>query len=67
MPAAIAALLMALGCAPASFSGPAGAFAIWVCPPVIEQQEAPDAPPPQAPAPAPTPAPAHPSVPEREA
>lgn len=58
MPAAIAALLMALGCAPASFSGPAGEFAIWVCPPVSEGAEAPhpSAPPPPAPA-----------VPEREA
>ena len=51
MSPAIAAMLMALGCAPASFSGPAGEFFIWVCPPVAEQAE-PDAPPaPPAPAP----------------
>ena len=61
MPAAIAALLMAMGCAPANFTGPAGAFAIWVCPPVIEQQDAPDAPA------APPAAPAQPAIPEREA
>lgn len=65
MPAALAALLMAMGCAPASFTGPAGAFAIWVCPPVTDQQEAP-ATPPTAPPAAPA-APAAPAVPEREA
>lgn len=37
MPAAIAALLMALGCAPASFNGPAGTFVVWVCPPVAQE------------------------------
>jgi hypothetical protein len=48
MPAAIAALLLSLGCAPAEFSGPAGAFIVWVCPPVAadEQPSAPPAPPP---------------------
>ena len=34
MPTAIALLMIALGCAPASFSGPAGGFVVWVCPPV---------------------------------
>lgn len=62
MPAAIAALLMALGCAPATFTGPSGAFVIWVCPPVGETDEGQAAPPPPAPA-----APAAPVVPEREA
>jgi hypothetical protein len=36
MPAAIAALLLQLGCAPAEFSGPAGPFLVWVCPPVVD-------------------------------
>jgi hypothetical protein len=57
MPPTIAALMLALGCAPASFSGPAGDFAIWVCPPVVDQQ----APSGQQSAPPPPP------VPEREA
>lgn len=30
----LALLLGALGCAPAGFHGPAGAFVIWVCPPI---------------------------------
>jgi hypothetical protein len=48
MPAAIAALLMALGCAPIEISTPRGdAFGIWVCPPVAEgEAPAPAAPPP---------------------
>jgi hypothetical protein len=51
MPATIAALLLALGCAPAEFSGPAGAFVVWVCAPVVagEAPAAPPAPPPAAP------------------
>lgn len=57
MPPTIAALMLALGCAPASFSGPAGDFAIWVCPPVVDQQAPPE---PQS-------APPPPPVPEREA
>jgi hypothetical protein len=52
MPAAIAALLMSLGCAPASFNGPAGEFLVWVCPPVVQEQEQPP-PPPPPPAPRP--------------
>jgi hypothetical protein len=40
MPAAIAALLLSLGCAPAEFAGPAGPFFVWVCPPVIEPPQA---------------------------
>lgn len=42
MPTALALMLMALGCAPASFSGPAGPFVVWICPPV--QADAPEAP-----------------------
>ena len=42
MPAAVAAFLAVIGCAPATFNGPAGPFMVWVCPPVIE--EAPAAP-----------------------
>lgn len=41
MPQAVALLLMALGCAPAPFTGPAGPFVVWVCPPPVPQ--APDA------------------------
>lgn len=49
MPAAIAALLMALGCAPIEISTPRGdAFGIWVCPPVVADESAT---PPAAPAP----------------
>ncbi len=59
MPPAIAALLLSLGCAPASFSGPAGEFAIWVCPPVVEAPAPPD---PQSARP-----PSAPAIPEREA
>ncbi len=50
MPAAIAALLMALGCAPIQIATPRGdAFGIWVCPPVIADESAtpPAAPPPR--------------------
>jgi hypothetical protein len=60
MSAAIAALLISLGCAPASFTGPAGEFLVWVCPPIVEESEAPTPPPAPAPAPTPTPAPAPP-------
>jgi len=49
MAAAIASFLLAIGCAQATFVGPAGPFAVWVCPPV--QEEAP----PDAPDPAPKP------------
>ena len=43
MPATLALLLVALGCAPARFSGPSGPFVVWVCPPVAaEAPEAPD-------------------------
>lgn len=42
MPATLALLLMALGCAPARFAGPAGPFVVWVCPPVADP--APEAP-----------------------
>jgi hypothetical protein len=59
MPATIAALLLALGCAPATFTGPAGAFAVWVCPPAAESTEQPATPP--------APPPPAPAVPEREA
>ncbi len=40
MPHAIAMLLMALGCAPAQFTGPSGPFLVWVCPPVIDPSPA---------------------------
>jgi hypothetical protein len=44
VPTAIAALLMALGCAPIDVTTPRGdAFGIWVCPPVVA--EAPASPP----------------------
>ena len=37
MPLQIAAILIALGCAPAPFDGPTtGKFVVWVCPPLIE-------------------------------
>jgi hypothetical protein len=34
MSAAVALMLLSLGCAPAQFNGPHGAFVVWVCPPV---------------------------------
>lgn len=40
MPSTVAMLLLTLGCAPAQFSGPAGPFLVWVCPPVIETPDA---------------------------
>ena len=49
----IAMLLLSLGCAPAQFTGPAGAFNIWVCPPVAEES-------------APEPHPAQPEAPKAE-
>ncbi len=36
MPLSVAVLLMALGCAPATFNGSAGPFIVWVCPPIVE-------------------------------
>jgi hypothetical protein len=51
MPTAIAALLMALGCAPIEVATPRGdAFGIWVCPPVAAEATTP---PPAAPLPPP--------------
>lgn len=44
MPTTIALMLLALGCAPAPFTGPAGPFLVWVCPPVIETPVAPPEP-----------------------
>ena len=43
MPATLALVLMAIGCAPASFNGPGGPFVVWVCPPPVA--EAPTMPP----------------------
>lgn len=37
MPATLALLLVALGCAPARFDGPSGPFVVWVCPPVAAE------------------------------
>lgn len=48
MPTAIAALLMALGCAPIEVTTPHGdAVGIWVCPPVVAEAAAPQPAPPR--------------------
>jgi hypothetical protein len=51
MPAAIAALLLSLGCASAPFTGPGGEFAVWVCPATEPPAEAAPPLPPPAPRP----------------
>lgn len=40
MPAALAMVMLALGCAPAPFNGPGGPFVVWVCPPVQAEPSA---------------------------